>query len=805
MAVLKKFPVSLNQSPSKILIFLLLLGLITRLIGLNFGLPFLYHVDEARFAQISLKYFSGDLNPHFFHVPSFYTYLQAGVWGIFYLLGKLLGFFSSLEHFISSFQANPTLFILIGRLINLIFSLGTIALVFTLGRKIYSLRAGFWAALLLIFSHIHNKISHYSLPDVPMVFFLVLTFYFIWELYTKGQARSYLLAGLFAGLATATKYGGQLLFLPLFLAHYDYHRRQKHSWRTLLFHPPLWGAGILFIMAFLAGCPFSLLDFQTFWKDFQWQSQHLYTVGHYGGALHQSAFLFYLFYGFRENIGLIAQWLLPLGLLLALKQRNKNDLLLLSYPLLMFIIVATWKAKAVRYLLPFIPFLIIFCGKIMDQILSFWEQFHSSLPFPHLSIKINRRLIIGVISLAVILPQAYKVTRFDLSLTQKDTRTLAREWILTHLPPKSTIALEMYGPPLFDCDYHLLYRHTLGNVNLEWLAFRQVEFIIISDIMYQRFVTNPQEYPKQAAFYQSLEEKAVLIKEFVPSWNEELIDLHNPTIKIYRLSTLPNYDFPGNFRQYAQSITLIKTSRLQWQLQTTAISLYPSGSQEKVTQPFIEIRSPKGATRAKIYLHPLPSLNTAFPRKEYSGQANQIEIKPQDELYIGYEYIFDPAPDYLQNVGPYEKKFRLTKGFTSESLAKKELNIYFFYRQSPGKNGDEYFQIVTITPHRKNFRFFSQIYGGELRWGDDYLVNPFAQIVDNQGRLLFKLSLFEGKIGSSQADKRGPARKSMGIPPLSSPFKIQGGFTFYYDNQRPEKAGGPVLFSFPSLFSTTEN
>lgn len=794
-----------QNSSKKILLFLLLLGFTTRIIGINFGLPFLYHVDEARFAEISLNYLKGDLNPHFFHVPSLYTYLQAGVWGLIYLGGKIFGAFNSVAGFIKVFESNPTPFIIIGRILNLLFSLGTIALVFALGRRMYSLRAGTWAGLFLIFSHIHNKISHYSLPDIPMVFFLVLTYYFIWKIFENGQAINYLGAGFTAGLATATKYGGQLLFLPLFLAHFFYQRRQKSSWSSIILSWPLFLAGFLFVIAFFIGCPFAFLDFKTFWKDFQWQSQHLYTVGHYGGSTSQSTLFFYLLYGFRENIGTIAQWLLPFGLILFLRRPQKKDLILLSYPLLLFVIVSTWKAKAVRYLLPFIPFLIIYCGKVVDLIQSFLEKLPSSFLMVNKVLFKNKYLLPLVLGIPLLLPQAYKVIRFDLSLTQKDTRTQAREWVLDHLPPGSKIALEMYGPPLFDCGYTVLYRHTLGNVNLEFLSFRQVNFIIISDIMYKRFITNPKDYPKQAEFYQSLDEKTVLLKEFKPQWNEELIDLHNPTIKIYYLSSLPNYDFPGNFKQYAQRISLVKKQTSEWKIHSKALAISPYNSQEKVTRVFIDIISPSPKKPSRVYLDNISPSPNSLPRVDYSGSLSSIELQPRSKIFIGYEYVFDPPLPYVESSGTYEKKLLLINGFAPESLRRKELNLYYFYRQSPGKNGDEYFQLVTITPHRKKLRFFSQVYGGELRWGDDYLVNPTAQIQDQNGRPLFDLLIFKGKLGPFQGKKKGGAKKSMIIPSLPPNFKVSGGFSFYFDASFPHLAGGPVSFLFPDFLLEESN
>jgi len=528
-------------------------------------------------------------------------------------------------------------------------------------------------------------------------------------------------------------------------------------------------------------------------------------VGHYGGSTSQSAFVFYLLYGFRDNLGPVAQWLILLGLILFFLRPKKKDLILLSYPLLLFVIVSTWKAKAVRYLLPFTPFLIIYCGKIVDNLQSLFEKLPTSSFRVNKVFSKNKYLFPIILGIPLLFPQAYKVSRFDISLTQKDTRTQAREWVLEHLPHGSKIALEMYGPPLFNCGYELLYRHTIGNVNLEFLAFREVNFIIISDIMYHRFITNPKDYPKQAKFYRSLDEKTVLIKEFKPRWNEDLIDLHNPTIKIYYLSSLPNYDFPGNFEQYAQQISLTKTQISNWKIQSQVLAISPYSGREKVSRVFVDIVSPQQEESTRIYLANTSFTLNTLNQIHYSGEQSSIVLRPRSKIFIGYEYVFDPQPLFLAVSGPHEKKYLLVDGFSSETLKRKKLNFFYFYRPSPAKNGDEYFQVVTITPHRKKFKFFSQIYGGELRWGNDYLVNPIAQIQDKRGQVVFDLPIFKGKLGSFQGKKKGGAKKSMIIPSLPRNFKVSGGFSFYYDDSLPDKAGGPASFLFPSLFFKDKN
>jgi len=239
--------VTFDFSPAaerRIILGLAALAIFTRLWGIGFGLPQVYHVDEAWFGAKAIGYFSGDLNPHFWHVPSLYTYLVAAVWGVFFLAGKVFGSFPNVAAFIAAYGKDATVFLILGRLLTVAFSLGTIALLYRLGRRMYGPAAGALAALFLILSPEHNRISHYMNPDAPMVFFLVLAFFYVWRIHESGRTRDYLLAGAASGLAFATKYGGPPMFLPLFLAHvYEIRSRGLAAWR-ILYHPPLIAAGL---------------------------------------------------------------------------------------------------------------------------------------------------------------------------------------------------------------------------------------------------------------------------------------------------------------------------------------------------------------------------------------------------------------------------------------------------------------------------------------------------------------------------------------------------------------------------------
>jgi hypothetical protein len=773
-------------------IFIVVLALVTRMVGISFGLPYLYHVDEARFAKISITYFSGDLNPHFFHVPSLHTYMVAGLWGGYYIYGKISGKFSSITDFMESFDEDATPYAIIARLLSVLLGIGTILLVFYLGKKMYSPRVGILASLFLIVSPVHSKISHYMVPDVPMVFFILISFVCIWFIYTKGDTKFYILAGLFAGIATATKFGGQLLFLPLFLAHIFYVLGKKQSVKNIFFSHKLILSVVFFFGGFLAGCPYAVLDFPKFWNDFKWQSQHLLQVGHYGSSTAQPAWLFYIKYGLAENVGKFIQYLVFGGVLYGLIRRRKKDLILIVFPLVLFVLIGSWKSMAARYLLPLIPFFCLIAALFLDVILSKLKALLGGYDSTSMFHEGMNKILICSVVIVLLIPNALKITRFNYLLTQEDTRTVAKKWINTNLQRDSSIALESYGPPLSREDYSLIRRHTLGNVHLDWLAQRKVEYVIVSDIMYARFLRYPAEFPKQARFYKSLDDQTVLIKTFTPKWDEYLIDLHNPTLKVYLLSPYPNYTFPGNFDQYAQSVNFIKGESEEWKLQSSIKYTGLLDGSETVKNPYVKIVDSEGDEVLKFYVHEGDMATS--DRYSSIGASESFSLSVGDKIYIGYEYdlLFDTSDFDLSE--PLIKEYLLLDTIKGSTLVKRKiLKFIFLYASFPNTRGDEYFQVVTLSKDSAVWTLFSTVFGGELRIGDDFVLNPFVQITDVDGNEFKKMSIFKGRVGSYEAKRRAFSQKSLRFSSLPKNFRVFVGYDSYYDNQYPAYAGGPTV------------
>jgi len=598
------------------------------------------------------------------------------------------------------------------------------------------------------------------------------------------------LAGLFAGLATATKYGGQFLFLPLFLAHLFHIIDNKKPIKNIFLSYKLILSGAFFLGGFFIGCPYALLDFARFWRDFKWQSLHLYARGHLGTSMAQPAWLFYLWHGFKENIGKYSQYLVLGGVVYGLFKHKKREIILLFLPLVLFIIIGSWKTKAVRYLLPLTPFFILIGSFFLDFILKKISSFVSKSNNKFIFMINKRGFLAGIIVIFFTFSPALKVAKFNYLLTEKDTRTIAKEWINNNLAKRSRIALEMYTPPLSRRDYRITYKHSLSRVSLEWLSNRKIEYVIVSDIMYARFTRFPEEFPKQANFYNLLDEKAALIKSFEPKWNDYLIDLHNPTIKIYKLSSYPNFSFPGNFTQYSQDVNLIKTSEGKWKLQSTLTGSGLIGGSEKIKNPYVKIVDSDGKEVFKLVVYE-GEIKTS-DRFSYSNSGELLSLPTEAKIYIGYEYYFYPNLWNFTLERIPKKEYLLVNRIEKRSLVKKKkLNYIFLYTSFPNARGDDYFHIVEISKEKAVRSLSTIIFGNELRWGDDYVLNPFVKIIDSKGNEVKNLVIFKGRVGSLDADRRGPAKKSLDLLQLPEYFKVLVGYDYYFDQEYPERAGGP--------------
>ena len=163
------------------LLLILFLAVVLRIWGLDYGLPEMLHADEPIVVNKALSYGMGDLNPHWFLLPPLTSYVLFFIYGISFLVGKLIGIVHSAEEFRTIFLANPTNFYLIGRFfLGVIPSVFSVWILYKLSKEASgSNNVGLGASFFLAVNFLFVRDSHYIYADMPRISMMLVSLYYI--------------------------------------------------------------------------------------------------------------------------------------------------------------------------------------------------------------------------------------------------------------------------------------------------------------------------------------------------------------------------------------------------------------------------------------------------------------------------------------------------------------------------------------------------------------------------------------------------------------------------------------------------
>ena len=410
-----------QKQTNRILFAILAVGLIARAAGVDFGLPFLYHNDEPIIVNYALAYGSGDLNPHFFKIPPFLSYILFFLYGVYYLIGHLVGSFGGVEDFGYLFLNDPTSFYLIGRFAAGVIP-GTISiyLIYRLGRSMFSRTTGLLAALFLSLNFLHVRNSHYIYPDIPLVLFILLYFIALKTLCDKNRLKDYAVCGLILGLASSMKYNGVLLVVPTIIVVL----RNMFIYRD----KPLAVAkkGLLYAffcaIALVVTNPFMVLDYRFFWTNIS--KMPFYSIDMW----------YHLKVSLLGGCGVLMCIAAVVGTFLAVKRKNFFGIMLAVFMAVYYLVLARSSQPAERYVFPILPIVLLFSAYGVTVLVE--------------RIRI-RSVRVWVGSLCVVLlmaSSAIKVYYCDRLFMGDDTRTQSYNWIKENISADTVIALDATGP-----------------------------------------------------------------------------------------------------------------------------------------------------------------------------------------------------------------------------------------------------------------------------------------------------------------------------------------------------------------------
>jgi 4-amino-4-deoxy-L-arabinose transferase-like glycosyltransferase len=134
--------------------------------------------------------------------------------------------------------------LLIIRLINVLFAVGCVYLIYRIGTTMCDRATGRLSALLLTFTFGFIVMAHEGGEDIPMVFCLLCVIYLALRYVETGSATQYLAGCVLGGLAIGFKLSGAITVPVLGMAYLLRVRHAGADWRAALVRPRIIGAGL---------------------------------------------------------------------------------------------------------------------------------------------------------------------------------------------------------------------------------------------------------------------------------------------------------------------------------------------------------------------------------------------------------------------------------------------------------------------------------------------------------------------------------------------------------------------------------
>jgi hypothetical protein len=559
---------SLWRAPGAALAAVAVLALAVRLWGLDWQLPWQFHPDEGHYSWKAMDLISQEtLNPKYFRNPSFLTYVLLAEY-------RLLGFQPArLDEQAATADGlfrPPSGVAYVGRLTSALLGVLNVLAIGWIGWRALGPWTGVLGALFLGLAFIHVRDSHYATNDVPAVFLLTLSVAASATILERPRLLAYVLAGLFGGLATSTKYSAGLFVVPLLAAHAltvwraanptsavatesgqpgrtptpPPRRGRGKGWGLIL---PLALTGLVAILAYLAGTPYTVLDFPKWLADFRTQASFV-DESWEGQAKLPLGVPYLLAWG--AGLGWVMLGLAVVGIGLLARRKPGLTLVLAGFPVAYVLFMLRSELFFVRFALPAVPFLCLFAAAAVAEI-------------ARLAANRSRGLGIAVFvtfGVAALVQPTLETVRHNLLIAQEDTRALAARWAVENVPRGAKMAVEeytirdrrprAYGGPVWQLDTDLLDVNQLRRADPTAPLRGETRYFMISSFQQDRFGQAPGS--PQRTFYEALASQGRVVARFAPGrgnqplpfdledlyspfWGLERYQRPGPTVTVYEL------------------------------------------------------------------------------------------------------------------------------------------------------------------------------------------------------------------------------------------------------------------------------
>ena len=481
----------LNQQTQEIaiLVGLFAFSLAVRRIGVKHGFPLLTHPDEeAILLPVYEMTRNRTLNPGSFMRPNQILYLL----NFLHLNG--LSYLRFNQNLGITYPGNVLTFHYYARM--LISALGSLIplIAYKIG-KLFKPNFALPAGLVFAVFPLYAIESLYITPDIPITLFTLVIILFTLLYLKQGSEKWLYLAVFFSAVNTAEKYPGlislSIVFLGVLLKYIE---TPGFTWRTHwsgLVKKGLLIIG-LFVIALFMVAPYLFIEFDMVTEAIRNEAR----TTHLGADnLGWGGNLWYYVQTFVEWSNILSILWISLGIFALVKWRDKHALVLI-YGALYWIILSRLALHWPRWSLPMYitPLFLIAIG-----ITQFWQW-----------IKTRPQTRPVAILILLFLAQQFIAT-VHISVAMSFTDTLVTSSIYCDengVRPENSL-YEGYTP-LLPNKIKILEPQDL-------VTAQDIDFIVLSSEIYDRYEAEPERYVEKLAFYQSIRQNHLLIAEFTPT------------------------------------------------------------------------------------------------------------------------------------------------------------------------------------------------------------------------------------------------------------------------------------------------
>ena len=459
------------------------------------------------------------LNPHWFPLGSVLLYLMV-------LIRSIFEPFMDLTAFDMRFA---------GRTLSALADVGSIYLLFLLGRRLFDQRVGLLAADLMALAVVHIQTSHFYRPETFIVLFVLASFWFMLNVMERRRLRDWVFLGVFVGLTFAIKVSVLPLLLPILFV-YGFRLFTSPSGVSaipssgevyrVMRHALIGGA--IAVAVFVVLTPYAIIDLPEFVADTTWEGSIArvagkmpYTVQY----INSTPFIYELkqstFWALGLPLGIMAWGGLLYAVYRAAKRCSgwKGDLLLLAWVVPNFLLVGgLFEVKFLRYIFPIMPFLILFGARWMMALQDGARALSSAVKATTTQLRPAQRLqkyaspaALGLIVVVIAASVLYALGFMGI-YARPHPAIAASDWINQNVEPGTTIITDNH----WDEGIPEVYRYDVRQIPIyEGESIAKMEGIAqdLSEAQYLVFYSNrtygsitrvPDRYPLSSSYYRRL-------------------------------------------------------------------------------------------------------------------------------------------------------------------------------------------------------------------------------------------------------------------------------------------------------------